>query len=359
MRNINAFAEESRQASLNETSTTTAGSAASQAYESQLDTVLQKLREQVRQQRVALDQLKGSNAGTVLQRNVEDKRAKLRQLRSVKSAFENISSSEPHLPESTSILPAVLALRTLQRTITGSKDAVATTRRDLAATKTQLQRERATFTDAQAMNDALNNRIVVLQQAAASRVGQDPEDIATSLVQSRQVKKLSYESETQRLHDALVRFTNTSLGAMIAAEELGGPVVGEGVEVDDSELLEGSTGGRKRKAASMDQDSRQRRIDEIWGSYTREPHDHDHDHEHEHDDTDGPVNERAAAAAELHSLIERLIQALGGTTGEGVHVRLDRDSAAARFLVRAKVAQYHPKDARRLTLIDFGREIDD
>jgi hypothetical protein len=28
-------------------------------------------------------------------------------------------------------------------------------------------------------------------------------------------------------------------------------------------------------------------------------------------------------------------------------------------LVRAKVAQFHPKDARRLRLIDFGRELDD
>lgn len=41
------------------------------------------------------------------------------------------------------------------------------------------------------------------------------------------------------------------------------------------------------------------------------------------------------------------------------YVELKKDSAASRFLVRAKVAVFHPKDARRLKLVDFGRNVED
>lgn len=41
------------------------------------------------------------------------------------------------------------------------------------------------------------------------------------------------------------------------------------------------------------------------------------------------------------------------------YIELKRDSAIARFLVRAKVACFHPKDARRLKLVDFGTSVED
>ena len=41
------------------------------------------------------------------------------------------------------------------------------------------------------------------------------------------------------------------------------------------------------------------------------------------------------------------------------YVNLEKDGAAARFLVRAKVAVYHPKDARKLKLLDFGSTVED
>jgi hypothetical protein len=55
--------------------------------------------------------------------------------------------------------------------------------------------------------------------------------------------------------------------------------------------------------------------------------------------------------------LNNLVEADG--KGPGVYVDLPRESAAARFLVRSKCAQFHPKDARKLRLIDFGGEIDD
>jgi centromere protein Sim4 len=41
------------------------------------------------------------------------------------------------------------------------------------------------------------------------------------------------------------------------------------------------------------------------------------------------------------------------------YVQLKKDGAAARFLVRAKVAAFHPGDARRLKLLDFGSTVED
>ena len=60
----------------------------------------------------------------------------------------------------------------------------------------------------------------------------------------------------------------------------------------------------------------------------------------------------------MRDLLEQLLDA-AMEAGSGVYVHIQRESAASRFLVRAKVAQLHPKDAKRIRLVDFGRELDD
>ena len=64
---------------------------------------------------------------------------------------------------------------------------------------------------------------------------------------------------------------------------------------------------------------------------------------------------------DLRELTEELVRSLmeSGGDSSAAYVRVERDSAAARFLVRSRVAQFHPKDATRLRLIDFGGELDD
>jgi hypothetical protein len=56
-------------------------------------------------------------------------------------------------------------------------------------------------------------------------------------------------------------------------------------------------------------------------------------------------------------LMNKLVEAGGDTSA--AYVELPRETAAARFLVRSKVAMFHPKDARRLRLVDFGRDLED
>jgi hypothetical protein len=58
-------------------------------------------------------------------------------------------------------------------------------------------------------------------------------------------------------------------------------------------------------------------------------------------------------------LIEDLFATLVGPGGGKAYYDLEKESAASRFLVRAKIAQFHPKDAKKMRLIDFGRELDD
>ncbi len=72
-------------------------------------------------------------------------------------------------------------------------------------------------------------------------------------------------------------------------------------------------------------------------------------------------DEKRAAAADIRELTEELLNSLvdAGGNGPGTYVELKRETAAARFLVRSKVAQFHPKDARKLRLVDFGGEIGD
>jgi len=161
-------------------------------------------------------------------------------------------------------------------------------------------------------------------------------------------KKQHYDSETGKLVKAFNNFIDDYLAPMLAAEELGGPIVGDVLDIDEDMLEAGfSTQGKvKRSKRPMNEDKRQRRIDEIWGTRPA---------------GDGPRNETQEAGVEMRELTEQLlnsvVEAEGG--GPGVYVDLERESAAARFLVRSKVAQFHPRDARKLRLIDFGGELDD
>ena len=150
---------------------------------------------------------------------------------------------------------------------------------------------------------------------------------------------------------AFNKFADEKLAAMLAAEDLGGPVVGDLVDVDDEMLKAGfNQQGKVRKA---DADStrmdakRKMRNSEIWGD--------NHVDEDEELDT---RSEQKAALASFRSLTEDLLNAAAGDEDSDSYINISRESAAVRFLVRAKVAHFHPDDARRLRLVEFGREWD-
>lgn len=248
-----------------------------------------------------------------------------------------MTTEKPRLPTPGSVLPTLLATRVIQQTIRDTKENISATQSQLETVGRQISREENQLSDSKLLTASLEARTARLETTQSEKAGQSSSDKARELIRAKQKRKQTFQRETQRLEGALQEFIESHLAAMLAAEEIGGPVVGEITDLDEDMLTAGfSNQGKPKASKSAPSDAkRQRRIDEIWGNAQESR------------------SEKDAAAEEVRALLENIM------TSSGSYVELERDSAAARFLVRAKVAQFHPKDARRLRLIDFGRELDE
>ena len=281
----------------------------------------------------------------------EDPRQKLQQLSAVKDAYTRFKPTATFLPSQDSVLPALLAARSIQQNVQGTKEAIASTQKQVTEAEATLRREEANLHDANLLTQAMENRIGRLRVQHEDRSQKTPAQLARDLIAAKRAQKGKCDAEMQRLGEAMNDFINDYLSAMIAAEELGGPVVGDMLDVEDDTLAAGFTkkGRAKSSKKPVSDKTRQRRIDQIWGNKA----------DAEDDEEEEPPTEAEAADAEMRKLIENLFATLIGPGGGKAYFQLERDSAASRFLVRAKVAQFHPKDAKKLRLIDFGRELDD
>ena len=245
----------------------------------------------------------------------------------------------PDLPSPSSALQPLLAARVINKTTKETKTNILTTQSNLESATHHLNSEDNQLSDSKAINEALQARTVRLQQTQRENMTKTEAEKAKELLNAKTKRKQHFERDTEKLRRVLDEFIEEHLAAMLAAEEIGGPVVGELVDVDEDMLSAGfsAQGKPKPSTKSMSEDKRQRRIDDIWGTGQEGG-------EHE--------SEKDAAAEEVRGLLEELIVS-------GGYVSLARDSAVARFLVRAKVAQFDPKNAARLRLVDFARELDE
>lgn len=283
-----------------------------------------------------------------------DTAAQFHQIRALRIAYETLTPQEIYLPPADSPLPSLLALRTTHRTIGASKSDQPRAQNELERVEQRLHKEQADLDSAKLINEALQTRISALEEAIQERTQKPQTQVAKEVVRRLKKKKADYDAGTGRLVVSFNQFIDDHLAVMLAAEELGGPVAGESLDVDEANLETGfNTQGNARKAKdTQDGGKRQQRIDQIWGRRYA-------------DNGKGQeplaVDEKAAAAAEMRELTEQLLNSLveaEGGRSDG-YVELARESAAARFLVRSKMAQFHPRDARRLRLVDFGRDLDD
>ena len=292
------------------------------------------------------DQLRAQVGLSIASEPSYDAIARLLQLRIIKAAYDDLVHSEADIPFPDSPLPALLAVCNAQRLIRETKEGISSTHQKLIEARQRLVEEEADLKDANLLLKALNSRIARLQVEVDEMSQKPPDEVAQGMVREQETRRQLYEKETKRLVKALVNFINERLASMLAAEELGGPVVGDLLNVSDEILEAGfSHKGKAKKikpSNSGNSTKRQQRIHEVWGLG---------------DSTESP-GERHAAGKEMRSLLEELLNiAAEGSTG--TYINLPRDSAASRFLVRSKVAQFHPKDARKLRLVDFGRELDE
>jgi hypothetical protein len=201
--------------------------------------------------------------------------------------------------------------------------------------------------DANLLTKAMEARIEKLQTLHEERAQKTPAQLAKEIIAAKRQQRRFYDEKVSQLGEQFHVFVTEVLSPMLAAEELGGPVVGDMPDVENETLAAGFTqkGRAKSTKNPPPEKQRQRRIDQIWGSKAIEGEDR--------------LTEAEAADNEMRKLIEDLFATLSGPGGGKAYYELERDSAASRFLVRAKIAQFHPRDARKVRLIDFGRELDD
>ena len=279
-----------------------------------------------------------------------DPKIRLRQLRTITAAYQSLTPAEPLLPLPDSPLPALLAMRSTLNLVDQTKASISETKESIEKAKQRLQQEQTGLTDARSITRALKERIEKLQREHEEQSQKTNEDLIKGMIKEQDQQRRHYKMELRNLVKAFNRFVDQHLAAMVAVEDLGGPVVGDLLEIDEDTLRTGFTQqGRpkKAKADNIKEDAkRKRRNEEIWGS-------------EDEDMAERTRSEKDAAGASFRKLTEDLLNAAAGDNDSDPYIRISRESAAVRFLVRAKVAQFHPDDARQLRLIDFGLELDE
>ena len=270
-------------------------------------------------------------------------------------AYQEVSESKPFLPSRGSVLPALLALRRVHQTAEETEAYVLSQADTLDKTKKRVEEEEVNLREQRALQRALEKRLKSLRDGLETREEKTPNELAREKVANLKKQKATFDRQTSSVMKHLDWFIEHHLGPMLAAEELGGPVVGEMTEIEPEELSAGfnAHGKLKKAKGDPDEDRRQRRIDDIWGGASEQ--------QGARGKRKREGDEASAASSEMRDLTEQLLnQAMeSGGDNSAAYIRIPRESAAVRFLVRSKVAEFHPKDANRLRLIDFGRELDD
>ncbi|KAL4869059.1 hypothetical protein BDV12DRAFT_88627 [Aspergillus spectabilis] len=314
-----------------------------QAYEKRLDDTLRELQDRVRYQEDDLRKLRAANSNNISDIGT-DPSSRIAQVRRARKAYNSLLKSDTDLPKPESPLPSLVALEETSRIITESKISVSATAEKLASTRQRLKAEETNLRDAKSIRDGLQKRIDNFHKDQSTSREKLPSEVARELLGEQRRKIDDLDKDTERIKTTLHTFCDETLASMIAAEDLGGPAVGDVADVSDATLATGYTRhGKPRKPKTVeadDQEDNQHRIDDMLRRQTGQQRNQ-------------PSSRREAAATEIHELLDSLLDA--GSS----YINLRRESAASRFLVRAKVAQFHPRDARRLRLIDFGRSLND
>ncbi|KAH8891036.1 hypothetical protein GQ53DRAFT_167584 [Thozetella sp. PMI_491] len=247
-------------------------------------------------------------------------------------AYDAVAKSEPFLPFSRSVLPALLAMRKTHRTILESRSYLKAQGASLENARKRLEIEQANLADQKALQAELEKRVQSLRDALESGAVSTPDEALQSRIQELKQQNLDCKRDRKKLMVDLGKFIREHLGRQLALEQSGGPVVGDLMELD-SDDPDSSRRQQPRKRKRRGQGQR------------------------DQSDSEDDEDQASAMAEELQELIENLLTAAAEQPQAYVAIR--EGSVPATFLVRSKVAQFHPQDAARLRLIDFGRDFED
>lgn len=270
------------------------------------------------------------------------------QIRRARNAYDSLLQANSELPDPGSPLPSLLAVEETSRLVKEGKLSVRITAEKLASDRQRVKAEEANLNDARLIHKELKERIERARHEKSMEKEKSPAQLAQERIGQQRGKNKELGEATDHLKDSLHKFIDETLAPMLAAEDLGGPNVGSTTHVPDAVLEAGYTSHgkpKKPKSTNAEQsDGSQRHIDELFRR--RQP-------EQPEQQRRGATSRKETAAAEMHELLDALVEARSS------YINIPRESAASRFLVSAKVAQFHPRDARRLRLIGFGRSLDD
>jgi len=262
---------------------------------------------------------------------------RLYQLKVIKHAYTTLSSSAPELPPPASPVPALLTLRCVLQAVPESRKVLVESSRGLENAQERLRGEESRLSAAKLLSNALDDRTKRLRAELADVSSLSPEEAARRHIARNEKCSESLDAEVTIMTKDLVNFINDHLASMLAVEELGGPVVGDLLDIADETIAASfaSRGSIKRTGSNAGPVTSRVNVDE------------------ETDNADQGPRLRRTAAIEVRSLVEALLNT-AIDEGPDAYVKVRRESAAARYLVKSRVAMLHPKNPLQIRLINFA-----
>ncbi|KAA8912331.1 hypothetical protein FN846DRAFT_933602 [Sphaerosporella brunnea] len=261
-----------------------------------------------------------------------------RRLRAEIAANRETFNTPGYYPPPASPLNKIIAYRYVLSAITAYAELIPISRREVEDMQKELAAAKATLNEQEALKAVLEKRVAELKNPEAILVGADDSVVGMKMRSKR------LRTKTGRTIKALHTFFERHLVTALAMEELGGPIVGLGREaVDGKKLL------RKAKG--------QMTIEEAFRAGRKKERERERERRARNDEEEEEEDEEEdEVVGELESLLEDLMEK---SLEADPYVALKRESAVARFLVRAKVAEFHPRDAKRLKLLNFAGTFED
>ncbi|KAF8436760.1 hypothetical protein BGX38DRAFT_1274311 [Terfezia claveryi] len=340
--------------------------AAQEAHEESVRGEVEGLRERIRAEKEALGKVlhPPSTENEIKKTSTPQRPSHLRTRLRQK---DTRGTSPPGAPEPTSPLNPLLLHRFLSTEIERLvNSSIPLARRELSEVKSKICSEEVEVKTTELLTSALRTRIELLEGGVGMRRSQgydqsDEVEIVEQIIQELEGRYTIYNKAQKKFLRELSKFVNTYLAKLLAAEGLGGPVVGDDLSIDVSSGVTFDKSGKVRREKGQQTihdmfSSRGKQTGKKRGCEDNSDNDDDDDEEEE-EGVRKEVMPNLIAAQELKKLLEELMNKTFEAEG---YVALEGgDSAAARFLVRSGVAVFHPRDARRVRLVEFGRSVED
>ncbi|EPS45676.1 hypothetical protein H072_331 [Dactylellina haptotyla CBS 200.50] len=224
-----------------------------------LDELIKKQGDAIKDIRSRLEAMKSQEDAT-------PQKIALANANGLKDGSERYFAELPWLPEEESGLNTLLAVRGVLRIIEERRKGLTDTERRLDDMRKVVRREQAWVSTAQEMEKELKRKIDELEKTDRVNEGEEQRDKRKLAEYEKTRKEMAVTSA--RLVKELGKFVKDRLGAMLAVEETGGPVVGSELDVRNLRQyleVESNPTGRRNKAMKT-RERGQKRLDEIWGA---------------------------------------------------------------------------------------------